>query len=90
MKHITLESTQVTRAQFDIDDKYTLKQIKKFIDLEDGKNYLSKTNDEILADLRSHGVKIHKYASYSDHDPSNIIHIFTEDWKDLLNEEVQQ
>lgn len=79
MKHITLERTKVTWAEFDIDDKYTLQQIQKFIDLEDDEDSLRKTHREILADLRKHGVKIHNYDSYAEPYPVNKIHIFNEE-----------
>lgn len=52
MKHITLEYTGVNWAEFDIDDKYTLQQIQKFIDLKKGEYTVSKTNDEVVADFR--------------------------------------
>lgn len=84
MKHITLEYTGVNWAEFDIDDKYTLQQIQKFIDLKKGEYTVSKTNDEVVSDLRKHGVKIHNYDAFSDSDSVNKIHIFTEDGMDLL------
>lgn len=85
MKHIELEHFKFTYGDFDIDDKYTLQQIRRFIGLNDDEYAIDKTDDEILDELRKHGVKIHNYKSHTQSYSPNNIHVYDKARKELLD-----
>lgn len=83
MTHIFIEKSQAVWVDFDIDDKYTVQQIQKFIGTDD--EFSEKSSSEIIRCLKQHGVNIHNYYKEINEAPLNHMHINDKDGKKLLD-----